>query len=383
MIKERRHFTPEFKREAAALVVEHGYSTTEACRAMGVGETAMRRWVRQLKYEQQGVTPTTQALTAEQQRIQALEKRIKHLELEKEIFKKGYRSLNVGRIQKYELTAQLSERYSTRLLCSLFDISKSTFYDTQSRTVNKERGRLRQHVVSLFKQSRGSAGSRTIVGMLRQEKIVIGRFKVRRLMAEAQLQSKQPGSHRYKPVTIERPEISNILGRDFIPSRPNQVWTSDITYIWSGCWIYLAVVLDLYARKVIGYALSDKADAGLAIKALDMAWQHRGKPKGVMLHSDQGCQYTARAFRQRLWRYQITQSMSRRGNCWDNAPTERLFRSLKTEWVPETGYHNLMQAKSDISRYLLEYYNQRRPHAFNGGLPPMIAEQLKLESGNT
>ena len=104
------------------------------------------------------------------------------------------------------------------------------------------------------------------------------------------------------------------------PERPNQVWTGDITYIWAGRCIYLAVVLDLYARRVVGYALSDKADAALAIAALDHAWQQRGRPKGVLFHSDQGCQYSAQAFRQRLWRYQIEQSMSRRGNCWDNAP---------------------------------------------------------------
>jgi putative transposase len=120
-------------------------------------------------------------------------------------------------------------------------------------------------------------------------------------------------------------------------------------------------VLDLYKRRVVGYAMSDRADAKLTIAALSMAWQQRGKPKDVMFHSDQGSQYTALSFRQTLWRYQIQQSMSRRGNCWDNAPTERLFRSLKTEWLRKTGYTNLAEAKSDISRYLLGYYN--RPQA--------------------
>lgn len=143
------------------------------------------------------------------------------------------------------------------------------------------------------------------------------------------------------------------------------------------------MVLDLYRRRVVGYAMSAKADAALAIAALDMAWQQRGKPKGVLFHSDQGCQYTALAFRQRLWCYQISQSMSWRGNCWDNSPTERLFRSLKTEWVPTTGYKDLLEAKADISRYLLGYYNHRRPHSFNAGLPPAIAEQPKLVSGNS
>jgi len=237
--------------------------------------------------------------------------------------------------------------------------------------------------VSIFKESRGSAGSRTIVSILHAEDTTVSRFKVMRLMEDAGLQSKQPGSHSYKVATVERVDIPNTLARNFKPERPNQVWTGDITYIWAGRWVYLAVVLDLYKRRVVGYAMSDKADAALAIAALDMAWQQRGKPKGVMFHSDQGCQYTALSFRQTLWRCQLQQSMSRRGNCWDNAPTERLFRSLKTEWVPKTGYENLTEAKSDISRYLLGYYNHRRPHSFNAGLPPVIAEQPKLVSGNT
>ena len=249
--------------------------------------------------------------------------------------------------------------------------------------MDEERASLRQDVHDIYEESRGSAGSRSIVATLRRRGVRIGRYKVMRLMNELQLQSKQPGSHRYKVATAERLDIPNTLARDFTPERPNQVWTGDITYIWAGRWVYLALVLDLYSRRVVGYAMSDKADAALAIAALDMAWQQRGKPKGLLFHSDQGCQYTALAFRQRLWRYQITQSMSRRGNCWDNAPTERLFRSLKTEWVPQTGYKDLLAAKCDISRYLLGYYNQRRPHSFNAGLPPAIAEQPKLVSGNT
>ena len=112
------------------------------------------------------------------------------------------------------------------------------------------------------------------------------------------------------------------------------------------------------------------------IAALAMAWQQRGKPKDLMFHSDQGCQYASRLFRQRLWRYRMTQSMSRRGNCWDNAPMERLFRSLKSEWVPVTGYMSKAEAQRDISFYLMDYYNWRRPHQFNDGVPPAKAEDL-------
>ena len=143
-----------------------------------------------------------------------------------------------------------------------------------------------------------------------------------------------------------------------------------------GRWYYLAVVLDLYRRRVVGWALSSKADAELAVRALEMAYEQRARPEGILFHSDQGSQYASRLFRQRLWRYRMVQSMSRRGNCWDNAPMERLFRSLKMEWVPTLGYENETVAKKDLGFYLMDYYNWMRPHAFNDGIPPAKAENL-------
>ncbi len=211
----------------------------------------------------------------------------------------------------------------------------------------------------------------------------IGRFKVRHLMKEAGLVSKQPGAHRYQVARSERPDIPNHLAREFAAPQPNQVWCGDITYVWAGGrWHYLAAVLDLHTRRVVGWAMSGRPDADLAVKALDMAYQQRGCPSGVLFHSDQGSQYGSRVFRQRLWRYRMTQSMSRRGNCWDNAPMERLFRSLKTEWLPTTGYMSLREAKRDISYYLMDYYNWRRPHQHNDGIPPAEAEnRLNCVSG--
>ena len=235
----------------------------------------------------------------------------------------------------------------------------------------------------MFEESRGAAGSRTIVDALRDTPLAIGRYKARCVMRELGLISKQPGPHAYKNAAVERLDIPNVLNREFKVVSPNQVWCGDITYIWAqGRWYYLAVVLDLFSRRVIGWAFGAKPDADLVIKALDMAYEQRGKPEGVLFHSDQGGQYASRKFRQRLWRYRMQQSMSRRGNCWDNAPMERLFRSLKTEWVPSTGYMTALHAQRDISFYLMQRYNWQRPHQFNKGLPPAVAEEkLKVVSG--
>ncbi|MGA4533623.1 IS3 family transposase [Ectopseudomonas chengduensis] len=378
MTKQRRSFTPEFKREAAGLVLDQGYSHIEAARSLGLVESALRRWVKQLQEERQGVTPKSKALTPEQQKIQELEARIDRLEREKSIPKKGYRSLDVGRVQSYALIDQLSERESVEVVCSAFDVVRSCYYAHRLRRcrVDARRIALRSQVNQLFNQSRGSAGSRSILGMLREDGVSIGRFRVRRLMRELGLVSKQPGSHAYKQATVERPDIPNRLNREFTTERPNQVWCGDITYIWAqGHWNYLAVVLDLHARRVIGWAFSAKPDAELVIKALDMAYEQRSKPQQVLFHSDQGSQYASRLFRQRLWRYRMEQSMSRRGNCWDNSPMERLFRSLKSEWIPPTGYLTAQEAQRDISHYLMHRYNWIRPHQFNDGLPPAVAEE--------
>ncbi|MFC2259737.1 IS3-like element IS222 family transposase, partial [Pseudomonas aeruginosa] len=290
----------------------------------------------------------------------------------------GYRSLDVGRTRSYALIDQLSEQESVEVVCSAFDVARSCYYvhRLRRRRVDARRVALRSQVNQLFSQSRGSAGSRSILGMLREEGVTIGRFRVRRLMRELGLVSKQPGSHAYKQATVERPDIPNRLNREFATEHPNQVWCGDITYVWAqGRWHYLAAVLDLHTRRVIGWAFSAKPDAELVIKALDMAYEQRGKPQQVLFHSDQGSQYASRLFRQRLWRYRMQQSMSRRGNCWDNSPMERLFRSLKSEWVPSTGYLTAQEAQRDISHYLMHRYNWIGPHQFNDGLPPAVAEE--------
>ncbi len=154
----------------------------------------------------------------------------------------------------------------------------------------------------------------------------MSRYVAGKRMSELGLVSRQTTKHRYKTNGTEHVAASNVLNREFSVSAPNKVWCGDITYIWTGKrWSYLAVILDLYAREVVGWAMSDSPDSELTTKALRLAYEARGKPNDLMFHSDQGCHYTSLRFRQVLWRLQIKQSMSRRGNCWDNAPMERFF----------------------------------------------------------
>lgn len=279
---------------------------------------------------------------------------------------------------------RLRAQQSTKLVCQTFGVLRSSFYQYKRARLKLRPYRLwlKAQIKRLFRLSRGSLGSRGIRSLLINEGTKVGRYLVRRLMKQSGLVSKQPKAKPYAQYQAEHLEVPNKLARAFKPDRPNQIWTGDITYIWTGkSWCYLAVVLDLYARKVVGWSFAAQADKQLVCKALEHAWLSRGRPKGLMFHSDQGVQYKSHQYRQQLSQYGIEQSMSRRGNCWDNAPTERLFRSLKSEWIPKSGYQSELEAKIDIAEFLMGYYNQLRPHQYNLGLSPNATEnKLKLVS---
>jgi len=260
------------------------------------------------------------------------------------------------------------EHGKVKPLCKLFNVCPGSYYYRINHRdkVDPERERLKHKAIAIHRTSRGSAGARTISGQLTQAGDKVGRYKARRLMREANISSKQPHKHKYKIAEDESKIAPNLLKREFCVNAPNKVWCGDVTYIWAGTqWLYLAVVMDLYARRIIGWACSDSPDSELTCAALQMAYESRGKPEGVMFHSDQGCHYTSKKYRQRLWRYKIIQSMSRRGNCWDNAPMERFFRSFKTEWMPKKYYRSYDEAETDVLQYIIAHYNSVRGHSYN------------------
>ncbi len=196
-------------------------------------------------------------------------------------------------------------------------------------------------------------------------------------MKELGLVSKQYKKHSYSKCDHEHKVHQNTLERQFSPKAPNQVWTGDVTYIRiKGGFCYLAVVIDLFARCVVGFAISNSPDTALTTKALRMAYESRLKPADVLFHSDQGTHYTSKLFADTVAQCEgMRHSMSRRGNCWDNAPTERFFRSFKTEWMPKHGYDDQQQATKHITDYIWGYYCNRRPHTHNDFLTPAEKER--------
>ena len=272
----------------------------------------------------------------------------------------------------------LKEQYSLTKLFRLYELGASTYYDSQQKVSAPEDKckTLRTKITALFDESENSAGQRTLCTMLKNDGVYCTRYLARKIMREEHLQSRQLPKHSYPKGGKESLTSSNLLQRRFNVTAINRWWCGDVTYIWTQLgWCYLAVVMDLMSRRLVGHALSKIAESELTLIAFNRAFEARSKPQNLVFHSDQGCQYSSHIFRDTLKNNRVQQSMSRRGNCWDNAPMERFFRSFKTERMPRLGYETFEDAEADVSHYIDYYYNARRPHKHNNGLPPIAAEK--------
>lgn len=274
------------------------------------------------------------------------------------------------------LITRLKTKWPVAELCRLLKITRSVYYASRHQHVDVKRLQLRAQARKLHQLSRGSAGSRTLSLLMCRNGHIVGRWLARKLMQECGLFSRQRGKHRYRGSREASLASPNLLKRRFMPASPNQSWCGDISYIrlHSG-WCYLALVVDLYSRRIVGSALSLSPDAELVCHAMRNALETRRRHGRLLFHSDQGSQYKSKQYRRLLWRNGIMQSMSRRGNCLDNSPMERVFRSLKSEWIPDVGYNDLPHAIQDIQCWLYNWYNPVRPHKHNGGLSPYEYEE--------
>lgn len=278
----------------------------------------------------------------------------------------------------YRCITHLREEGDTRRLCELLGVSRSGYYAARARAKRpRPPCAAAAHLERVFAASDRTYGSRRLAKALQADGTAVGRYRARTLMRERGL---RPVWRRRFVVTTQRDEramvADNHLDRQFAPAAPDQAWATDITYIPTATgWSYLAVVLDLYSRKVVGWAIDRQMPASLTCAALRMALAQRQPPPGLLLHSDQGCQYTSDAWWRLLKDHEIQASMSRRGNCWDNAVVERFFLSLKTERVWQRRYANHGEAQRDIADYIVGFYNTVRIHSALGYLPPNVYEQ--------
>ena len=279
----------------------------------------------------------------------------------------------------YQLVEQLHKKaVPVGRLCRVLGVSRSGYYGCRQRAKLAPKACLvSTQLKAEFAASGKVYGSRRLSAVLCAQGLRTGRHRVRRLMREHGLRALWRRKFVHTTDSGHAlPVSANVLARRFNPSGPNQAWVSDITYIRTRSgWLYLAVVLDLYARKVVGWAMAPTMHAELVYAALQLAIAQRQPTPGLIVHSDRGSQYASALHQALLARHSLVGSMSRKGNCWDNAVMERFFLSLKTERVWQRDYANHAEAMTDIADYIVGFYNSVRLHSKLGNLPPNAFEQ--------
>jgi transposase InsO family protein len=262
-------------------------------------------------------------------------------------------------------------------------VSRSGYYSWQERDKSPrqiENENLISIVEKAHKDSKGTYGTRRIAEEVEAHGNSCGRYRARTLMNLAGVSVRQ--SKKFKATTDSKhnlPVAPNLLDREFAVAEPDRVWVADITYLWtSEGWLYLAVVLDLFHRQVVGWSMSNRINRQLVMDALRMGiWRRRPAP-GLIFHSDRGSQYCSNDFQKMLKSHKMISSMSRKGDCWDNAVAESFFGSLKTERVFFTNYNTREEARRDVVDYVEMFYNSKRRHSYLGYLSPKEFEEMWL-----
>jgi transposase InsO family protein len=280
---------------------------------------------------------------------------------------------------------RLAEKeFTVDLMCEVFDVSKSGYYAWRGRDRSgKEARELRlvRAIEDVYKAGRGNYGSPRIYDQLKGMGHKVSKTKVERTMRRYKIRAKT--KRKFRVTTDSKhslPVAPNLLERNFSPEKPNQVWASDLTYIWTKeGWLYLCVVIDLFSRQVVGWSLDKTMTKELVLSALRQAYFRRKPGTGLIFHSDRGSQYCSKEFREHLVAYRMLQSQSRRANCWDNACVESFFHTLKIESI----YHEVFESREHARRVIFEwveaFYNRERKHSTLGYKSPVDFEREALE----
>lgn len=282
---------------------------------------------------------------------------------------------------RFELVDRAKADFPVHRLCSVLGVSQSGYFAWKHRPASPRHRQdmvLLAHVRSAFAQSNGTYGSPRMTRDLQDEGFAIGRRRTARLMRENGMHARQ--KRRFRRTTDSHhawPVAPNIIDQDFAAARPDEKWGADISYVWTReGWVYLAVVIDLFARRVVGWAVGDRLHRSLALAALRRALTMRRPPPDLIHHSDRGSQYCSIDYQTELRRHAIRISMSGKGNCYDNAMVETFFKTLKSELVWRTVFYTRDQAENAIARYIDAFYNPVRRHSALDFLSPIQFEKL-------
>lgn len=281
---------------------------------------------------------------------------------------------------RFEAIDEHRDRYPLKIMCKAMGVSESGYHAWRVRPLSKRKAdeaRLVGLIEKIHLGSRGTYGSPRVHAILSGLGENCSLQRVARLMKRHGIRAKT--KRKFKATTNSKhnlPVASNILDRDFSPEAPNQAWAGDITYLWTNeGWLYLAVVLDLFSRRVIGWAMEPTLSRELALKALRMAIRSRQPDSGLLVHSDRGSQYASKDYQSLLRTHKITCSMSRKGNCWDNSVVESFFGTLKQEHIFFCEFMTREEARGSVFEWIEGFYNRKRAHSTLGFLSPMDYER--------
>ncbi|MFD1140877.1 IS3 family transposase [Larkinella insperata] len=386
MKKTRRHYDEEFKKLAVDLATVKG-SLTSTAEELGITPDILARWRRERLLQQENHS-SRQQLSQEQQEIIRLKRELKEAQLERDIPKKGSRHLLQERRKVFRFIKAHATMFTVERMCKVLKVSRSGYYTwfkqkPSKRTQDNEY--LLERIKAAFSASKKTYGSPRITQELLSQGIKVSRPRVARLMQKAHLRSLI--KKKYVVTTTDAnhtyPVAANHLNRNFNPSQPGKAWVSDLTYIPTGeGWIYLTIVMDLYDRKIIGWSLSQSMKAAeTSIAAWQMAIKNRPLSENLIFHSDRGIQFACPAFTQLLEKHPLVlQSMSGKGNCWDNAVAESFFKSLKSELVYHQVFQTRAMAKQSVFEYIEIWYNRQRRHSGLGYLSPFEFNNGSLQN---
>ena len=284
---------------------------------------------------------------------------------------------------KYQFIDRYRSAYRVGKMCRILHIGRSSYYAWKRRRTSvrdKQNESLVFQINLIHGKSRKTYGSPRITAQLRASGIRCGKNRIARLMRENGIMAKT--KRRFKITTDSKhnlPIAENLLGQDFTADAPNKTWTGDITYVWTRQgWMYLAVVLDLFNREIVGWSMRKRITKDIVTKALAMAIQRKRPQAGLIFHSDRGSQYASNEFRKLLEEHHFVQSMSGKGNCYDNAVTESFFHTLKTELVYFERYKTRSEARQGIFEYIEIFYNRVRRHSYLGYVSPVDFGKLPM-----
>ncbi|MDF0676354.1 MAG: IS3 family transposase [Nitrospira sp.] len=372
----RQQYTKEFREQAVQLVLEQKLTIPEAARRLTMSGKTLERWVCRARQGQLATLgESRRPVTELEAEVSRLKRDLAEARMERDILKKATGVLCEGAAARYALMRTLRHQYPLRLLCRVLDVSRSGYYAWCTRrpsTRAQENARLEVAIQAAHVRTRQTYGPERLQAELRADGFPAGVGRIKRLRKKLGLRCQQV--RRFTITTDSThalPVAENVLAQTFATRRPNEAWVTDITYVPTvEGWLYLAGVKDLYTCEVVGHAMDARMTTDLVQDALMKAIDTKRPAPGLIHHSDRGAQYCAQGYQATLRQFGMIPSMSRKGNCYDNAPMESFWGTLKNELVHHRRYETREQARREISEYIELFYNRQRRHSRLGNRSP-------------